>query len=381
MKKLASLILALTLCLSLTTVAFAADTAPASLEDAKKCVKAHLEGVPYEDFIPMSDTVLYEGDEWIEENVSAFIVKEGQSVVLNNTGYDKDCAVSVTARLYMRDGRMVMPDYIWTGNGFIAASVEPEAKYIASGESAKFGWTDLQAVRKAYVDRSFDFETVDDLNEVVKLIVYMQWPDNYYWLSWNIDCGSSDIYEKQLKEYEREHGLESKTNFSDVPKSAYYAEPVQWAISNSITNGTSNTTFSPDDTCTTAQILTFLHRAKGTPAPTQSNPYSDVKSGDYFYNAALWAGENGLTGNSGGFNGGTPCTRAAVVTYLWKLAGRPSAGNAGFSDVPASADYAQAVAWAVAQGITNGTGDTTFSPDATCTRGQIVTFLYRAYAK
>ncbi len=171
-----------------------------------------------------------------------------------------------------------------------------------------------------------------------------------------------------------------KSGFIDVADSAYCADAVVWAVKNGITNGTSSTTFSPDDTCTTAQILTFLHRAKGSPAPMQDNPYSDVKSSDYFYNAALWACENGLT-DGDSFNGGTPCTRAAVVTYLWKLAGKPSAGSTAFSDVPASADYAQAVAWAVAQGITNGTGDTTFSPDATCTRGQIVTFLYRAYGK
>ncbi len=170
------------------------------------------------------------------------------------------------------------------------------------------------------------------------------------------------------------------TPFIDIPVDAYYADAVEWAVENGITNGMSRIAFTPNSTCTTAQILTFLHRAKGSPAPTQGNPYADVKSSDYFYNAALWARENGLTGD-GSFNGGTPCTRAAVVTYLWKLAGKPSAGSADFSDVPASADYAQAVAWAVAQGITNGTGDTTFSPDATCTRGQIVTFLYRAYAK
>lgn len=168
----------------------------------------------------------------------------------------------------------------------------------------------------------------------------------------------------------------SKPSFTDVAADAYYAEPVAWAVENEITSGTTDTTFSPNETCTTAQILTFLWRSQGRPEPTISNPFSDISSNDYYYNAALWASEKGLVSGSA-FNGNTPCTRAATMTYLWNLAGSPSAPAASFTDVPSNA--AQAVAYAVSNGITFGTSDTTFSPEDTCTRGQIVSFLYRAY--
>lgn len=168
--------------------------------------------------------------------------------------------------------------------------------------------------------------------------------------------------------------------FNDVLETDYYADPVQWAVDGNITSGTSATTFSPNATCSTAQILTFLWRAKGSPEPVDGEalPFSDIKESDYYYKAALWAKENGLISGTT-FNGNTPCTRASTMTYMWKLAGSPSASNSSFTDVSSTADYSQAVAWAVEQGITAGTSATAFSPNQTCTRGQIVTFLYRAY--
>lgn len=147
-----------------------------------------------------------------------------------------------------------------------------------------------------------------------------------------------------------------------------------------VTAGTSETTFSPNATCTTAQVLTFLWRSQGQPEPTIKNQFTDVTESDYFYKAALWANEKGLVSGSL-FGGNTPCTRAMVMTYLWKLAGSPSAPAASFADVPGNSEYAPAVAYAVSEKITAGTSETTFSPDQTCTRGQIVTFLYRAYRK
>lgn len=183
------------------------------------------------------------------------------------------------------------------------------------------------------------------------------------------------------EDYAEENGFTFKalmaaSSFADVAADSWYAMPVQWAVGGGITNGTGEGRFSPVATCTTAQILTFLWRAAGSPEPGGSNPFSDVSSGDYYYKPALWAAKNGLV-TGGRLNGSTPCTRAATVTYLWKLSGSPSTGGSSFSDVPAGAAYANAVSWAVAQGITTGTGDKRFSPDATCTRGQIVTFLYR----
>lgn len=167
-------------------------------------------------------------------------------------------------------------------------------------------------------------------------------------------------------------------NFTDVLTTSYYADAVTWAVEKSVTSGTSTTTFSPDTTCTTAQILTFLWRASGSPEPTIENPFRDVSDTDYFAKAALWAYEKELiSGHT--FAGATPCTRSMTVTYLWKLVGSPTTGESSFTDVPSNEEYAQAVAWAVNKKITSGTGATTFSPDTTCTRGQIVTFLYRNF--
>lgn len=170
----------------------------------------------------------------------------------------------------------------------------------------------------------------------------------------------------------------SGQGFVDVPADAYYAAPVAWAVARDITTGTSAATFSPASTCTTAQILTFLWRANGSPAPTgTAGGFSDIQESDYFYAAALWAKEKGLvTGTA--FQGDTPCTRYAAVTYLWTLAGQPTpAGDNPFTDLSGKI---RPVVWAVEAGITTGTSATTFSPNATCTRGQIVTFLYRTYA-
>lgn len=168
--------------------------------------------------------------------------------------------------------------------------------------------------------------------------------------------------------------------FNDVLETDYFADAVLWAMQEKITSGTSGTTFSPSNTCTTSQILTFLFRANGSPEPTINNPFSDIKETDYFYKAALWASEKGLISGST-FGGNTPCTRADTVTYLWKLAGSPSAPVASFTDIPSNSEYAPAVAYAVSKGITSGTSKTTFSPEETITRGQAVTFLYRAFAQ
>ena len=165
-------------------------------------------------------------------------------------------------------------------------------------------------------------------------------------------------------------------SFTDVAEGTWYAEAVKWAVEKEIATGTTDTTFSPNSACTTAQILTFLWRAKGSPAPTGENPFSDVAEDVWYADAAAWAYENGLvTGET--FNGSAPCTRSATVTYLWILAGKPSTGSAAFTDVAEDAVYAQAVAWAVEEEVTYGVTESTFAPDSTCTRGQIVTFLYR----
>lgn len=167
--------------------------------------------------------------------------------------------------------------------------------------------------------------------------------------------------------------------FTDVTTQDYFADPVVWAVENGVTAGTSENTFGPYDTCTTAQIITFLWRAYGSRVPSYQHGFADIPEGSWYADAAAWARDEGLVSGAL-FHGNDPATRAATMTYLWKLAGQPEAGTAPFSDVPAGADYAQAVSWAVSEGITAGTGPDTFGPDVICTRAQIVTFLYQALA-
>ena len=170
-------------------------------------------------------------------------------------------------------------------------------------------------------------------------------------------------------------------NFRDVKQSDYYYDAVQWAVEKGITEGTSATTFSPDASCTRAQMVTFLWRAAGSPAPKSTvNPFTDVSANDYYYNAVLWAVENGITTgvSADRFAPGATVSRAQTVTFLYRANGSPAANGASFSDVAADEYYANAVAWAVRSGITTGTGNGKFSPSADCTRGQIVTFLYRS---
>ena len=164
--------------------------------------------------------------------------------------------------------------------------------------------------------------------------------------------------------------------FQDVPPGAYFHDPVLWAARNGITNGTSDTTFSPYRTCTIAHILTFLWRAAGSPEPTIENPFTDIPEGEYYEKAAVWAYEKGMVSGEE-FKNWTPCTRAAAMEYFWILAGSPQSGTMIFRDVDPEAEYAWAVAWAVEHGITTGVTPLTFAPDEICTRGHIVTFLYR----
>ena len=175
---------------------------------------------------------------------------------------------------------------------------------------------------------------------------------------------------------------EGSNPFTDVQEKDYYYEPVLWAVANSITAGTSKTTFSPDNPCTRAQVVTFLWRAAGSPEPTQTNnPFTDVPAGQYYYKAVLWAVEEGITAGTSKttFSPDESCTRAQVVTFLWRAAGEPTPqkNDNPFNDVPQGQYYYNAVLWAVEEGITAGTSKTTFSPDEPCTRGQIVTFIYR----
>ena len=169
--------------------------------------------------------------------------------------------------------------------------------------------------------------------------------------------------------------------FKDVPANAYYYEAVKWAQEKGITGGIGNGLFGPNDPCTRAQIVTFLWRAAGSPEPeTRAMPFTDIPVGSYYYDAVLWAVENDITKGTSDttFSPNMTCTRAQIVAFLWRSEKSPAAGTANpFADVKSTAYYADAVLWAVKENITKGTTNTTFSPDADCTRAQIVTFLWR----
>ena len=171
------------------------------------------------------------------------------------------------------------------------------------------------------------------------------------------------------------------TGFADVPANAYFADAVEWAVNKGITNGLTDTMFGPYESCTRAQIVTFLWRAAGSPEPKTMSSFTDVPASAYYVKAVAWAIENGITNGMTAteFAPDATCTRGQSVTFLHRALKGAASGSVNFTDVPANAFYADAINWAVANNVTNGTSNTTFSPNADCTRAEIVTFLYRAY--
>ncbi len=200
------------------------------------------------------------------------------------------------------------------------------------------------------------------------------------------DFGQDGKAEKCARCGAKNPDLKPRLSFKDVAPDAYYADAVAWAVENGVTAGTSATTFSPEDGCTRGQVVTFLWRAAGQPEPTGSNnPFGDVKADDYFYKAVLWAVEKKITAGTGAatFSPDDVCTRGQIVTFLWRSGGepKPAKTNNPFRDVKSDDYFYTAVLWAVGNKVTSGTGAATFSPSDTCTRGQVVTFLHRNAAR
>lgn len=172
-------------------------------------------------------------------------------------------------------------------------------------------------------------------------------------------------------------------NYLDVSVDSYYYSAVRWASENNVTNGTSENTFSPDDLCTRSQVVTFLWRVGGCPTPSIDNPFIDITDGTWYYDAVLWAFENGITNGYGSgdlFNPDGVCTRSEIVTFLWRFAGSPESNGGAFlfSDVTKDAWYYSPVVWAVENGITYGIGDNKFEPLRKCSRAEAITFIWRA---
>ena len=217
---------------------------------------------------------------------------------------------------------------------------------------------------------TFDQEKVDEKYLVSEGVYYK-----------SCKCGEKGTETFTVKEEKPED--KPVINFKDVPTNAFYYDAVMWAVGKGVTTGTSADTFSPDEVCNRGQVVTFLWRAAGKPEPTATkNPFKDVQSTDFFYKAVLWAAEKGITTGTSAttFSPNETCNRGQVVTFLSRaLKGAPKKTDNPFTDVAAGAFYYNPVLWAVENGITTGTGNGTFSPNAACNRGQVITFLYRAY--
>ena len=215
-------------------------------------------------------------------------------------------------------------------------------------------------------------------------------PDARYRLKeWQVVSGDVTIKDGKFTMPEGDVEIKAvfalKHPFTDVPDGAYYEDAVIWAVDNGVTNGTSATTFEPNNTCTRAQIVAFLWRAAGRPAPKSTEmPFTDVKKGCYYYNAVQWAVENGITKGTTAttFSPNETCNRAQAVTLLWRSQGSPEVkGECPFTDVPENRFFSDAVLWAAQEGVTFGTTKTTFEPNKSCTRAQIVTLLWREMTK
>ncbi len=226
----------------------------------------------------------------------------------------------------------------------------------------------------------------------VDLSGYKPTRDGYDFAGWYSDTAlttkvTSVTLTKSITVYAKwtEKTVQSANPFVDVADSAYYHDAVLWAVEKGITSGTTGTTFSPDKICTRAQAVTFLWRAEGSPEPASANcPFTDVSADDYYYKAVLWAVEKGIVKGTSPttFSPSATVTRSQSMTFLWRGAGETTSISANpFADVSKDAYYYNAVLWAVEKDITKGTSDTTFSPDGGCTRAQIVTFLYRYMGK
>ena len=192
--------------------------------------------------------------------------------------------------------------------------------------------------------------------------------------TFTMPSGKAEVAAEFVKEVE-------VSPFADVATDAYYYDAVKWAVNKGITNGVSETLFGPDQACTRAQIVTFLWRAAGSPEPKSGSSFADVAADAYYAKAVAWAVENGITKGTSEttFHPDETCTRAQGVTFLYRALGKLAAAQAGFTDVAADSYYADAVNWAAENGVTKGISETLFGPDGSCTRAQIVTFLYRAY--
>ena len=351
-KRILSLVSTLALCMGLSAPAFAAGTT-VDLPKISGMPKTELSLINVLDTYNIQLVALGSwtdnGPVEEEKTVPVYRLAETGSAL----GYevkDADAFIypSITDYLMPQDGT-----YKYTGEGY------GQLTYVAGPCSGK------------YELAKDEYESYDAFIYEMKIMDEVPGDDLVFYYTY------ADLSAYEVKE-ESALVAPAAPSFSDVPANAYFYEPVKWAVSNGITNGTTATTFDPGNTCTNAHILTFMWRAAGSPEPAGSNPFTNVTGSEYYAKAAMWAHEKGMVSGTV-FESSKACTRAMTMEYFWKQAGSPKTEVSDkFTDVAADATYAQAVAWAVANGVTTGVTESTFVPDKTCTRGQIVTFLYRA---
>lgn len=372
MKKLLSMILALVMCLGLAVPALAEDLTGNELFPENEWGEGPA----------LTLTGVVGEREAGQGNSRCYDVEAGGSLVLDMAfpaGEDRSYAIGAL-------GLYLTPDF--TGHGDDDPIWEVPAEYAGGNYSGESGET-----RYVYQFTESDIGQQDGLEKVVYIAAHWgsgpegdgEAEEGYVYFYVRVvppeDAAPADPETSVPAAADDPAPVSAVSVFSDVDADADYAVPVAWAAENHIAAGTAVDTFSPGQVCTNAQILAFLYRAYGEPVPAIDNPFADVNESDYYYNAALWAAENGMV-SGGAFDADGACTRAMAVTYLWQAAGSPETDPVDtFADVSADDACAQAVAWAVEKGVIGGVTDSTFSPADTCQRGEIVAFLYSALAE
>ena len=357
-------------------------------------VNAHviIQSVTVEDGIPLTIT---------QPSNGTITVKKGNALLTNGAKVQKETILTITATPNSNytldqltvDGATKQNDGTYKVNAN-ATALTVAATFKASSSGGGGGGGGGGAVSTYTL--TFDTNGGSAIDKITKdsgttidLAAYKPTRAGYTFTGWFSDkaltkavtsvklTANTTVYAKWTQ-----NGGTAQNPFVDVKEGAYYYDAVLWAVEQKITSGTSATTFSPDASCTRAQMVTFLWRAAGSPkVENGKNPFTDVKADAYYYDAVLWAVEKGVTSGTSAttFSPDATVTRGQTVTFLYRNAGSPEvSGTMPFTDVEADAYYAKAVQWAVQQKITTGTSETTFSPMSDCTRGQIVTFLYRA---
>ncbi len=359
MKKLASLFLALALCLGLAVPALADEEPPIPAEEGVKNIewKSNMlddngDNLAEQDLFVEQDVMLWKGDTNFPLIGYVATTKDEVFTVKNTMTQDDGSYIYVYGLGYENHGGTYSMEgagddmYLIEGRGLIRWEEQmPAPQEIKAGESVTF---------KLPIDQ-YNEGTYFEIHVVMYLAKY----------DWSFEVYSTfRVDEAKVAAAKAAKNTPSDGKFSDVPTTSPFAEAINWAVEQKIANGKTETTFAPNAYCSIRHILTFLWRANGRPGD----------NGDESAAVRAWGNQLGLQDVESNF-----CSRATAVMYLWVAAGRPEpTKTASFTDVSATASYAKAVSWAVEKGITTGTTTTTFSPEHNCTRGQIVTFLYRA---